>query len=295
MKKLSTLLLVICLLGGCSAQQARVEVPAEEEPSGQRGQEEPEEPCYYTVDMVVWADSAQADDGTPLAEYSYQLPELTARRADGTAVLEVETETEAQALAVTQAFNSRFEEWVDNREFQEVVGWAEGHLAMRREENIEWYGPYTLSLESSVYQTDQMVSVTAEYYSSTGGAHPNTSCLGWNFDLTSGTFFDVSMLAEDSAAFLSEVRDELIRQAQAVAAENGLPPEGFFWMDYENIISGWTSYAVSFDETGMTVAFSPYELAAYAAGPQIFHLPYDFLSPRFSAYGRQVVGLTAGE
>ena len=68
--------------------------------------------------------------------------------------------------------------------------------------------------------------------------------------------------------------------------------EEMFWNNYEEIVAGWSSYAVSFDETGMTVAFSPYELAAYAAGPQIFQLSYEWISPYLSVHGREILGLT---
>ena len=41
----------------------------------------------------------------------------------------------------------------------------------------------------------------------------------------------------------------------------------------------------------MTVGFSPYELACYAAGPQVFHLTYEQLLPRLSPHGRALLGL----
>ena len=43
--------------------------------------------------------------------------------------------------------------------------------------------------------------------------------------------------------------------------------------------------AVYIDEVGMTVAFSPYELACYAAGTQIFRMTYEWLRPHLSEYG----------
>lgn len=291
MKKLSLLLAALCLLTACTAQMVDLTGTDGEAPL-----ERPEtEEFFYTVDMVVWEDSAQADDGTPLAEYSYQLPEMTARRADGTAVLEARTEGEARALETAGLFNGKFEDWAGDNDFKMVVEAAKENLEWRRTEGLDPGGTYALGLTSSVYQTDHLVSVSADYYSYTGGAHPNMVCLGWNFDLASGTFFDVSILAEDSAAFLAEVQEEIIRQARAVAAENNKRPEEFFWAEYESIIAGWSSYAVSFDDTGMTVAFSPYELACYAAGPQVFHLSYDWLRPRLSSYGCEVVGLAAEE
>ena len=41
----------------------------------------------------------------------------------------------------------------------------------------------------------------------------------------------------------------------------------------------------------MTVAFSPYELAACAAGAQEFALSYEELSPHLNQRGQQVLGL----
>ena len=80
-------------------------------------------------------------------------------------------------------------------------------------------------------------------------------------------------------------------QAAARARENGLAPRKFFWEDYEDTLDNWSSYAVSFDEAGMSVMFSPYELAAYAAGPQVFRIPYEDLAPCLGSRGRTLLGL----
>ena len=85
--------------------------------------------------------------------------------------------------------------------------------------------------------------------------------------------------------------EELTRQARCRASEEDMVPEEMFWEDYESIIADWSSYAVSFDEEGMTVAFSPYELAAYAAGAQEFTLSYEGLAPHLNQRGQQVLGL----
>ena len=41
----------------------------------------------------------------------------------------------------------------------------------------------------------------------------------------------------------------------------------------------------------MVVIFSSYELAPYAAGPQIFRVSYEWLEPYLSAHGRALLGL----
>ena len=170
---------------------------------------------------------------------------------------------------------------------------AETDLALRQEWGGEWT-PYALELTCQVYQTDHLVSIAAQYYSNTGGAHPNTCLLAWNFDLETGTFFGSDQLA-GNGEFRKTVSEELIRQARETAETAEMEPEMYFWQDYADIIEDWHNYAVSFDETGMTVAFSPYELACYAAGPQVFHVTYDYLLPHLGEQGQTILGLETAE
>ena len=247
-------------------------------------------PLHFTVETGVWEDAAAAEDGTILAEYSFTLPVLSVRREDGTVVETAETETEQKALETAAVFNKKFGKWAAAEEFGEIVEAAAEHLAQCREWEMDWVGPYTLDLDCTIYQTEQMVSVSSVYYSFTGGAHPNTYLLGWNFDLDTGEFFDAKALP-DGTALQDHVTEELTRQARCRASEEDMVPEQMFWGDYESIIADWSSYAVSFDESGMTVAFSPYELAAYAAGAQVFTLSYEELVPHLNQRGQQVLGL----
>lgn len=294
---LIALVLAVSLLPACSVapvadvQTAMLPVySAQAEPAAR-------EIIEYEVTTEVWEDEAQADDGTSLASCLFQLPVLTAYRGDGTEITEPETDLEAQAVEAVRAFNEKFSKWDAAEEFPEFVSFAAENLAYQREWDGIWI-PYFKKLTCQVYQTDHLVSVSAEYHCYNGGVHPNTYLLGWNFDLDSGTFFTPEMLSGDTG-FQEAVSQEMTRQAQEKAAEYGaeygIEPENFFWQDYEDILADWTSYTVSFDEAGMIVAFSPYELAAYAAGPQVFHLSYDWLEPYLSEHGRLVLGLEAGE
>ena len=129
----------------------------------------------------------------------------------------------------------------------------------------------------------------------TGGAHPNQVLLGWNFDLTTGELFSPEALAADGQEISDLVAEEIIRQAEARAAENSMESENFFWENYREVAADWGNYALSFDETGMTVGYSPYEMACYAAGPQVFTLTYEQLLPGLSDHGLEVLGLVADE
>lgn len=249
-----------------------------------------EETVTYTVELTTQENASQAEDGSPLVSYSYELPQLRALRSDGTVIETGETEREEKALAVTKVFNDKFSSWTSAEDFDALTQEAEAELTWRKAENLGWTTGYVLDLDCTVYQTDQLVSVSGLYYSSIdGAAHPNTWLLSWNFDLETGAYFDPDMLAENTE-FQNAVTEEIIRQAGEPRADGTIPADSY-WEDYREIIANWGTAAVSFDEQGMTVAFSPYELAPYVFGEQVFQIPYDFLEPYLSAHGQRLLGL----
>lgn len=282
-------LLMTLLLTGCGAS-AMTMVTGSQPPAASAPEVETTEAIRFEVEKQLWSDEANAEDGTTLASYTFQLPVLTAVREDGTPITEARSEPEEQALAAAAAFNEKFGKWAAAEEFPEFVTSAEEDLALRREWDTQWM-PYELTLDCTVYQTDRIISVAGLYYSYTGGAHPNTWQLGWNFDLEEGIFFGPELLT-DGTELQEAVSGEIIRQAQ-LPLEDGTVPAEWYWEDYKAIIANWTSYTVSFDEEGMEVIFSPYELAPYAAGPQTFRLSYEWLEPHLSAHGRVLLGLEA--
>ena len=282
-------LLMTLLLTGCGAS-AMTMVTGSQPPTASAPEVETTEAIRFEVEKQLWSDEANAEDGTTLASYTFQLPVLTAVREDGTSINEARNKTEEQALAAAAAFNEKFGKWAAAEEFPEFVASAGEDLALRREWDAQWM-PYELTLDCTVYQTDRIISVAGLYYSYTGGAHPNTWQLGWNFDLEEGIFFGPELLT-DGTELQEAVSGEIIRQAQ-LPLEDGTVPAEWYWEDYEAIIANWTSYTVSFDEEGMEVIFSPYELAPYAAGPQTFRLSYEWLEPHLSAHGRVLLGLEA--
>lgn len=226
-----------------------------------------------------------------LAWYQFHLPEMSVLQADGTPLETAETPAEQEALEAAKTFNTRFSSWISQEEFESMTQEAAGELELFRENEMEWYGGYGQELEVSLYQTEHLVSIQGTYYSYAGGPHPNRWHMGWCFDLDTGTFFGPESLAADSADFQQAVLEELIRQADERAAEYGVEPQSFYWEDYRDILANWSSYAVFFDERGMVIAFSPYELASYAAGTQSFRFSYDWLLPHLSEHGRQVLEL----
>lgn len=294
MRRWTILILLCCLLTGCAAAPAdRGEAPPPSAPPPAAAPAPEEAPCGYAVEMAERECASRDNDSALLATYRVNLPALRARRSNGVDITAetAATDAEKRALAVAETFNAQFTPWEAADPLPELAETAREDRSWRQEAGIGDFSEYSIDLDCRVYQTERLVSVAGDYYSYTGGAHPNTVLMAWNFDLETGEFFAPEQLAEDAEAFSQAVREEIVRQIGRRAEDNGMAAEEMFWSNYEEIAAGWSSYAVSFDETGMTVGFSPYELAAYAAGAQSFLLPYDLLMPHLSDHGRAVLGL----
>ena len=282
MSTMIALLLVLSALVGCAGETlTNVKNALPDPPAGA---------VLFSVEMETYEETVRDEDGAALAECSYELPVLTARLADGSVLETVTTAGQERALAVAETFNGRFAQWKTNP--RTLAESAREDRAFRNESGLEPVA-YTDNLSCTVYQTETLVSVSGNYSTYTGGAHPNSILMSWNFDLDAGEFFEPEIL-DEGGDFREYVHLALVKQARETAAAAGMTPKDFYWEDYEDTLAEWSSYAVSFDETGMTVGFSPYELAAYAAGPQVFHLAYETLLPHLGQHGRALLGLEDG-
>lgn len=289
MKKLFGMLLTVgVLLTGCGGNSAAMETEMQSCP---KGNQQSASAYEYRVEMETIKDVSHAESGEALASYRVRIPVLKIYQRDGEQLTESKTVDGKAALDLAEKFNQGFSTWRSGEDFAEATAEAESDLKVWKEEGRQWYEGYSLELDCSVYQTAQLISVYGICYSYTGGAHPNSVVLSWNFDVESGTFFDGELLAADSPGFRKQVKEELIRQACGTNGGEQCTADTMLWPEYENILADWTSYAVSFDDRGMTVAFSPYELAPYAAGEQIFHLPYEWLQARLGKHSCKILGL----
>lgn len=279
MSAVIALLLVLSALTGCAGETL---VNVKSAP--------PRPPAAVTlsVEVETYEDTVRDRDGAVLAECAYELPVMRAVLEDGAPLEEAASPEQERALAAAEAFNARFVQWRENP--RNLAETAKEDRNLRNEQSLAFY-PYDDHLNCTVYQTERLVSVSGIYSTWTGGAHPNTILVSWNFDLEAGEFFEPEIL-DEGGALQAYVQGELCVKAQQTVQEmGGVEPDGWYWTNYEDTLAEWSSYAVSFDEEGMTVGFSPYELANYAAGPQIFRLSYDDLSPHLGEHGRTLLGL----
>lgn len=296
MKRMIPLVLAACLLTGCGGKESApptVSAPSQPAISVEIADPAPQpaEPVIYTVTMAAKESTVCTETGETLIATSFRYPVLTAHGVHGDPITEGNTEREAAALSVVEAFNDSFADWNSGEDFQGDMEIAMEDYAWRKAEGMDWMGNYTMELSCTAYQTRRMVSVSGLYYSYTGGAHGNSAHLAWNFDLENGTFFGPELLG--GAELQTAVAEELKRQSAERAAEYDALPEELYWADYEAVLEDWQSSAVSFNEKGMTVAYSPYELAAYAFGAQVYEIPYEFLEPYLSLQGMELLGLVS--
>lgn len=278
MSTMIALFLVFAALVGCVGESG-VQVKNAPPPSA----------LTFVAETEKYEETVRDEDGAALAVCSYELPVLRVLQEDGTPLETAGTEDQARALAVAGTFNARFDQWKTNP--GTVAESAREDRAFRNESGLEPVA-YTDDLRCTVYQTEAMISVSGGYSTYTGGAHPNSILMSWNFDLEAGEFFEPELL-DENGELREYVHKILLGKVHEMAAEKGAPAVEVYWEDYADILADWSSYAVSFDEDGMTVGFSPYELAAYAAGPQVFHLTYEQLLPHLGPHGRALLGLEA--
>lgn len=295
---LSVLALSLALLSGCSSTSApaagSTSVPLTESASilgSTNVVSSTAEALDFVLDSDRQTDQRDADDGTELAAFTYTIPVLRVATEDGQILESAATAAEKQALDVAAAFNGNFTSWLESTDFPGVFIWAEEDYAQRKESGQSWETPYDEEFTYTFWRSDRLISIAGEYYSYTGGAHPNTVLLGWNFDLQTGQFLHPTALGADSEEFRTAVTQEIIRQADQRAAEGGYAPTTMYWEDYQDIAARWPDYAVSFTDKGMTVTFSAYDLACYAAGSQTFEIDIDLLKPYLSEDGRALLGI----
>ena len=293
MKKFGILTLTLCLVLGLTACGATT-LPTPEEPTPPAVADT--EDITYEVTTDPYEQDILAEDGTKLMHISFQLPHLQAY-VNGQPIETPATPAQEAAVSRMNTFNESFDQWRESESVEESI--ADTKMMYKEDPGLftgDSMAPLSEELTYTCYRTGSLISIAADYYSYLGGAHPNTVYFSWNFDLDSGIFLAIPELAEDPQAFTLAVADMIEVQAverfQSDPNYAGLSLSDIYWENYREVMEKWASdYAVSFDTEGMTIIFSAYELASYAAGPQEFHFSYEQLASYWSESGRAVLGL----
>lgn len=268
-QSMSLLLAGMLLLAACSASGAEtIETAAEYE-----------EPHYYFEDLTA-RETFQAEDGTQLAHYDYELFTLAVDNLDA-----LSQEGREAAERNVKSFNTRAREVLEN-----AVAYGRS-LAGIAEEFGASLGALDYFDEAAAhgYMGGEIISVWTNTSGYTGGAHGYHYTTGYTFDLSTGQFIDPVQLADDPAAFQEGAAELLIEKADS--GEPGSCPGGY-WDDYQDIIRSWSGGVTFFDEIGMQVVYAPYELGPYAIGSVTLHLRYEEIADLLGPGGLARLGVT---
>ncbi len=133
---------------------------------------------------------------------------------------------------------------------------------------------YSLSDTFDFYSSPSTISYNFEIYSDTLGAHPNTYYRSFTFDAKTGTSLGLGDLFVSGVNYLNTLSTLSRTSLTSQLGDNGSP---------ETINAGTTPDEDNFqnfviDGKNLVIFFPPYQVAAYAAGPQSVKIPFSQLS-----------------
>ncbi|MBR5485931.1 MAG: DUF4163 domain-containing protein [Oscillospiraceae bacterium] len=239
---------------------------------------------HYNVTINTISHEVFADDGTLVATYHYEYPQMQPVRGNGAIIHTPNNKSEEHALLVSQNFNNYFndfqEEHSDYSKYAKDSTAEELYLCKKNEGDGVFFPFYEEIKYADIYQTDNIISLYGHFQSYTGGARPWKSSLGLNFDLKSGKFFSSEILGKSN--FNKAVAAEIIRQA------NRYSEAPVNWQDFvkDSAVKNWSDCVITFNNYGMVVTFP-----RLFTGEPTFLLPYEFLEPHLSNRGKILLGL----
>ncbi len=291
MKKRMTLLLCCVLalsLAACGAQTDGDGTPQEHA-------------MHFEVATRVYENEYKADDGTVLLTEHCELPVLELRTEDGELYTPAENVTandsagETAQLRVQAAFNTEMENVLAGLESEAAQMAAEARELYAENDTSVFLGSYwvsELSLTQTYMTEGKLLSVAAENYTYYGGVHPNFVTRAWNFDLMTGEFLTIDDLSSEEGDLNGLSVQQLIGYEMDRQIYEKKLNEGYF-DDYGSYLSDFPSFAtLNFTESGLTVTFDQYIIAPYAAGPQVFEIPYSVFYNALSEHAKELLDVS---
>ena len=275
MKKLlsAALALTLCLtLASCRRDDLGNNAPQEPDPP----QEPVPQDTYALREISGGEQERDSGDGTLLSEYSYRLYEM-----------EVPEDASQEARDKAEVFNARMEEL---RLSLEQSGRTLAESARSAEAEGLLDTNYAEETTASVSTVGDLISLKMDGYGYTGGVHANTWAVSYLFDWAQGAYIDPIEVADDPELFRATVTDQLLDQIMGLDEEIRA---GYF-TGYEETVSRWNEYCVTFQPDCLEVTFSTYELGPYAMGTQVFTLDYVNLTEALGELGAARLGLSDG-
>ena len=257
---------------------------------------------HFEVATKVYENEYKADDGTVLMAERYELPVLELRTEDGELYTLAENVTANGGTGNPAQFTAQN---AFNTEMNNVLAGLESEAAQMAAEAKELYaengtsvflnGSYwtnELSLTQTYMTEGKLLSIAAENSTYYGGVHPNSATRAWSFDLTTGEFLTLDALASEEGDLQgNSLQESIYWNIYEQIAQKGLS-EGYF-DDYDSYLQDFPTLAtLNFTENGLTVTFDQYVIAPYAAGPQVFSVPYSKFYNALSEHAKTILDVS---
>jgi hypothetical protein len=121
-----------------------------------------------------------------------------------------------------------------------------------------------------LYQTEELVSLSIETYSFTGGAHPDQFITFKNYFLPSLEECKLSDLVSDQEALLMDA-ESIFRNKYKIAENESFAEKGYW---FENDAFSLTdNFGIS--STGLIFRYNPYDIGPYAIGAHEIKVPFE--------------------
>ena len=135
--------------------------------------------------------------------------------------------------------------------------------------------PYQAEVSMSVsYTSPEILSVRAEYYTYSGGAHGNMITEFLNFNPKTGSLLTTSTLFENKTGF-TDLAEQLFRVENKIAPNENINSTGF-WFDKDTF---YLPDSIGFSESAVLLIYNQYEIASYADGPIELLIPLEKALP----------------
>lgn len=201
---------------------------------------------------------------------------------------DVDSVRDLQADYFKYRFSSRFFDFINAEISAQVL--ADYYDARRREtempESPELRSTWQCNV-SEFYRSDDWVSLTFEYFFySTGAAHGHQRTATLNFageNIGKWTINDLFDSESSNLEFLLDYVQLDLKRQLLVSGYEGIS----FLIDFNEYASdsnlGWTLLSYfNFDNRGLVLHFSPYDVLAYAFGSFEVRIPWDQINDRIS-------------
>ncbi|MDC7994839.1 DUF3298 and DUF4163 domain-containing protein [Altibacter sp. HG106] len=137
--------------------------------------------------------------------------------------------------------------------------------------------PAAYAVEATIserFQNDQYLSLEANVYTYTGGAHGYGSTSFLLFDKALGTSISFPEVIADWEAFEAYV-ETAFRKAYELSAADSINANGF-WFEKDQF---YIPKSIGFTSEGVLLIYNPYEIASYAEGAIELSLPWKDIEP----------------